>query len=533
MFRNYIKTAWRNIRKYKLHTSINVLGMSVAFLCSIFLFLVAYYEFSFDNFHQNRSSVFKVYNFYSDDQGEIGSRRSATMGLPVAPALKTEVPGVELATRYKNGNGAVAYNNKEINLQLNYVDDDFFRIFSFPIISGNTKAPLQDVGSIVMSEYAAKAIFGKEDPIGKIIKVNIDGVWQSLSISAILKDFPDNSSVTYDLLVRTELRPDYTNIKDRWNTQDHDVYIKLAPGIPATDAEKGIRPVVQKYRATDIQEMKQRGAKPDESGDIIALRLLPLSQIHFDIEKGTGPVTAKSYLYTLLTVGLLILIIAVFNFINLNIAQAFTRIKEVGVRRSLGAGKRQIFLQVWGESFLICLASVVIGIAALSICIKPLNQLLKQRISLGYLLQPFPIIFTLLLIVLVSLLAGGYPATTVSRLSTISVLKGNITVKRPGIFRNALIVVQFIMACLLMVSGLIVFRQFEYMRSKPLGFTQESVISVPISHPEKGKRSYLTFVHSYLLKQLLKALQAVILISVLEKMEALHGAHQGSITTGA
>ncbi len=487
MIKNYIKTAWRNIRKYKLHTTINVLGMSVAFLCSIFLFLVAYYEFSFDNFHQNKSSVFKVYNFYSDERGDIGPRRSATMGLPVAPALKMEVPGVELATRYKNGNGAVTYKGKEINLQLNYVDNDFFRIFTFPVISGNARAPLADVGNIVMSEYAAEAIFGKEDPIGKVLKVNVDGSLQNLAVSAVLKDFPDNSSVTYDLLVRTELRPGYTAIKERWNTQDHDVYIQLAPDISAAEVEKRIRPVVEKYRATDIYEMKQRGAKPDENGDIIALRLLPLSQVHFDTEKGTGPVTAKSYLYTLLTVGLLILIIAVFNFVNLNIAQAFTRVKEVGVRRSLGAGKRQIFLQVWGESYMVCLISVIIGVTALSICIKPINQLLKQRITLNYLFQPLPILCILLLIVLVSLMAGAYPATAVSRLSTINVLKGNVTVKRPGIFRNALIVVQFVMACLLMVSGLIVFRQFEYMRTQPLGFSQESVISVPISHPERGK----------------------------------------------
>jgi putative ABC transport system permease protein len=487
MFRNYIKTAWRNIRKHKLHTIINVLGMSVAFLCSIFLFLVAWYEFSFDSFHQNKSSVFKVYNFYSDDQNESGSRRSSTMGLPVASALKKEVQGVELATRYKNGNGAVEYNGKEINLQLNYVDNDFFRVFSFPVVSGNARAPLADPGNIVMSAYAAKTIFGKEDPIGKILKINVDGSWQNLSVSAILKDFPDNSSITYDLLVRTELRPDYTVNKDRWNTQDHDVYIKLAPGVSVQNVENSMRPVVEKYRAGDIREMTQRGVRPDANGDILALRLLPLSQIHFDIEKGTGPVTAKSYLYTLLTVGLLILIIAVFNFVNLNIAQAFTRIKEVGVRRSLGAGKRQIFLQVWGESFLICLASVIIGVAALGICIKPLNQLLSQHISLDYLLQPLPMLFTLLLIVVVSLLAGGYPAVSVSRLSTINVLKGNITVKRPGVFRNTLIVVQFIMACLLMVSGLIVFRQFEFMRTQPLGFSQESVISVPIAHPEKGK----------------------------------------------
>ncbi|ULT41792.1 FtsX-like permease family protein [Niabella defluvii] len=207
------------------------------------------------------------------------------------------------------------------------------------------------------------------------------------------------------MLIRSELNPAYTANQNDWNHQDHSVYVKIKPGV-TRDVENEIKPLVKKYRAADIDEMKRLGVKPDKNGDVYTLKLLPLSEIHFDTQIGTGSVTAKSYLYTLVLVGLFILLIAAFNFINLNIAQAFTRVKEVGVRKSIGAGTRQIFLQVWGESFLVCLLAVIIGITALTILIKPFNQLLGQNISLRHLYQPATLLYIILMVFLVSLFAG-------------------------------------------------------------------------------------------------------------------------------
>jgi len=487
MFKNYIKIAWRNIKKHKVHTAINLLGLAVAFGCSVFLFLTARYEFSYDNFHKESDRIFKVYNYYSDFGNAEGAKRTANMSLPVAPTLKAEVAGVDKATRVIDGESGVAYNNKEFGLYTKYVDNDFFSIFSFPVVSGTEKDPLASTGNVVLTEHAANVLMGKENVAGKIIKVKTGGQWRDLMVSAVVKNFPDNSSLKFDVLVRPELNPDYITDKDKWNVQNHDVYVKLKQGITKADVEKSIKTVVKKYRAADLEEMKQHGIKPDANGDLYSLKLLPLSQIHFDTEVGTGDIMAKSYLYTLMLVGFFILLIAVFNFINLNIAQSLTRIKEVGVRKCIGAGRKQIFLQVWGESFSICLAAVVIGLTALTILIKPFNQLLQQRISVHYLYQPLSILYILLLVFIVSLFAGGYPAAMVSKLNTVSILKGKISVKRPGFFRNLLIVVQFAMACLLMACGLIVYRQFNFMRTQPLGYSKETVISVPLAHPEKGK----------------------------------------------
>ncbi|WP_114791057.1 FtsX-like permease family protein [Niabella yanshanensis] len=487
MFKNYIKIAWRNIAKRKANTAISTLGLAVAFTCCTFLFLTTAYEFSFDRFHDNKDQIFKVYNNYSSPVNNEGITRSAAMSIPVTPMLKNEVPGIEKVTRILNGENGAMYQNKEQSLQVNYVDDDFFGIFSFPVIAGNRHTPLGSVGNVVLSEYAAKKLLGNENPIDKIIKVKIGGGWKDLSISAIVKDFPQNSSITFDVLVRSELNPAYPADKNNWNHQDHSVYIKIKPRVTREVVENEIKPLVKKYRAADIDEMKKLGVKPDKNGDVYTLKLLPLSEIHFDTQIGTGPVMAKSYLYTLVLVGLFILLIAAFNFINLNIAQAFTRIKEVGVRKSIGAGTRQIFLQVWGESFLVCLLAVIIGITALAILIKPFNQLLGQNISLRHLYQPATLLYIILMVFLVSLFAGGYPALLVSKLNTVQILKGTVSVKRPGILRNLLIVVQFSLAVLLMVCGLTVFRQFEFMRSMPLGYNQAAVITVPIEHPENGK----------------------------------------------
>ncbi len=214
VLKNYFKTLLRNMQKNKLHTSINVIGMAVAFTCSILLLLFVYFQFSFDTFHANKNRLFEMYNSYNGPQGvETGD----AMGYPVAPTLKAEGIGIEKATRYKYGGRGVKYKDKELDLQTYLVDNDFFSMFSFPVIKGNKGNPLADLGNAAISEYAAAKLFGKEDPLGKSISTNISVEWKNLVISAVLKDFPNNSSITYDVLARPELSPDFAANKDKWN----------------------------------------------------------------------------------------------------------------------------------------------------------------------------------------------------------------------------------------------------------------------------------------------------------------------------
>lgn len=497
MFRNYFTIAWRNIIKNKLHGGINILGLSVAFICSILLLVNVNYEFSFDNFHANKDRLFKVYNYVNGPEGE---EHSTSMSYPARTLMKNEVPAVEYTSRYMNGGNGVSYNSNEYQLSVNLVDEDFFKMFSFPIEKGMNNNPLADLGNVVISKNAAKVIFNNVDPIGKTLKVKVNNKWKDFVISAVISDAPKNSTLQFEVLVRTENRDDYAEGKDSWGFQHHNVYVKLKDNFTQAQTEKQIFNAMQKYVARDVADLKRQGAKPNAKGEIYTMRLLSFNDMHFDTELGGGNTVSKTYLITLIIISFFVLAIACFNFINLNVARAFTRAREVGVRKCLGAGTKQIFLQLWGESILLCAVSLVIGITGVILLIPYFNELFAGKIELDFLYQPAIVVAILFGVLMVSLIAGGYPALLMVKLSTVNILKGKVSIKKPGLFRNALIVVQFSIACLLICCTLVIYYQFEHLRNAPLGFAKENIISIPI-YKYENSRTYLSKMRIQLAKE--------------------------------
>lgn len=484
MFKNYITIAFRNLLKSKTHSAINIFGLAVAFVCSILLFLTAYFDFSFDNFHKDKERIYKVYKFSNKAEGE---QLSSSLAYPAAPTIKSEIQDVEYTTRYQTNGSAMSYHDKEISVGISYVDNDFLNMFSFPIVKGNKANPLAEMGNVVMTETSAKKVFNTEDPIGKLVKMKVSGEWKDLVVSAVLKEIPSNSSLTFDVLARIELRKEYTRAKDDWNWSNHAVFVKLSPNALQKSAEDKLRYITKKTQPIDEPFLKAQGYITDAQGDYYGMRLLPMSEVHFNGAIGSGNTTSKTYLYMIVLIGLFIVAIACFNFINLNVARAFTRMKEVGVRKCLGANKSQIFTQIWGESLLICLVAFFIGLVGATLLLPEFNKLMNAHLNLSLFKEPLTILALIVGMLFVSLLAGGYPAWLVSKFNTVTVLKGKVSFKKSGIFRNALIVLQFTIACLLMICTVIAFQQFEYMRTKPLGFNQEAVISIPITNYEKGQ----------------------------------------------
>jgi ABC-type antimicrobial peptide transport system permease subunit len=472
--------------KHKIYATINIFGMSLAFLCGLLLFLNAFFELSFDDFFPDGEKIYKVYNHAVTKEGP---ERGATMAYPAAPTFKNEIDDIEYSTRFMWGGSNLTYNGKTIDLQINFVDKDFFKVFGFKINDGNKINPLDELSSAVINKAAAKKIFNNENPIGKKVQIKVQNEWKELIVTAVSEDFPENSSIRFELLARPELRSDYSLNINNWNMQHHEVYVKLSPNANQQIVENQFRELRKKHIPTDTIELIKSGYLKDENGDYNSFRLLPINQIHFDNEVGSGQSTvSKTYIYTLLLICFFILSIACFNFINLNIAQSFTRAKEVGVRKSLGASTKQIFLQVWGESFLICILALAVGIIAAITLLPFFNQLFDAKLTLHIFKNPLSIIFILIGLFVISLFAGGYPALIISKYNTASVLKGKISLKKPGIFRNTLIVLQFAMACLLMTCTVIAYNQFDFMCSMPLGFNKNDVISVPLQTDANGRQ---------------------------------------------
>ncbi len=483
MFKNYLKTLWRNMQKNKLHTAINVIGMAVAFTCSILLMVMVYNEFSFDNFHKNKNQLFKLYRFAN---GPEGLDVSSSMAYPAANTVKLENIGIEKTTRIKNRGRDIRYKDKTLEQSIQLVDDDFFSMFSFPVVKGTTMHPLASTGNVVLNEKTAGNLFDNEDPIGKTIEVKVGGEWKSLLVSAILKDAPLNSSINYSVLARTEIDPDYTALKDDWNSTHHNLYVQLSNAATRASADKQLASLVKKYNTADVDYLKKKGYKPDADGNYAGMKLLPVDEVHFNAKLNNGNAVSKSFLYILLLVACVIVLIACFNFINLNIGLSFTRTKEIGIRKCLGAGKRQVWLQVWGESLVTILAAMIIGIAATIILMSGFNKLMQAEFDISLLYQPSIIFYLVAMLLFVSLLASGYPSYIMGKLKTVEILKGKISLKKPGIFRNALIVAQFAIAIVLICTTVIIYQQFQHLRKAPLGYTTSSLISVPIKKYEKG-----------------------------------------------
>jgi putative ABC transport system permease protein len=485
MLRSYLITAVRNLLKNKLNASINVIGLAVAFTCSILLFLMVHYEFSFDHFQQKADRLFQVYSLAHEEKGD---EKSDPMSYPVAPVFKAEVPGIVRATATLSAGSDISYKGNEVVQRITVVDSDFFRMFSFPVVAGNAVNSLGSLNSVVVSQTAATAIFGKEDPLGKTIKVKIAGVWSDLVVSAVLQDPPTNSTIQYRVLVRIELMPDYARNKDNWNSRNHQVFVELAPGVTQAVAEAGIRRRNKPMTADDEQQKKTQGYRKDANGEYISTRLAPLLSLHFDSALGGRNGSNKTYLYTLVLIAVVVMVIACFNFVNLNVARSFTRAKEVGIRKTIGAGRRQIFIQLWAESLLLFALALVIALIASGFLLTPFNTLFTEKLSLGTLLQPGIIGVALLGMAVISFLAGGYPAALVSRFKTVEVLKGKVSVKRSSMLRSGLITIQFIISGALICGTLVINRQFQHLRTAPLGLDQESVISIPVKRPENTRR---------------------------------------------
>jgi putative ABC transport system permease protein len=487
MLRNYLKIALRMLWKHRTHTLINGLGLAVAFGCALLLGLTSAFELSYDRFHPDHARTFKLYFSSVGKTGEL--RKSASMPYPMTPALKADFPEIEAATAFMSGVGGVRYGDKAFSKMVRLCHADFLRVFSFPLLKGDARTALNDLSSIVISEHMAKAVFGTQDPLGKAIQVNLNGTFSNAIVTGIIGDFPDNSSIQYDALMRIENSGPYTEKKAAWDHTNHEVYVKLAPNVSQATLEKRLEGFLEKYQGRDLTEMAKTGRPKNERGRYVSLLLMPLADSHFDLETVHGQGISKTYVYTLLLVGLLMLLIAGINFVNLTVAQAFMRAREVGVRKSLGALRGQLMGQIWGETALLCLAAVLLGGVLAYASRGTFNTLFRAQIRAEQLSEPGTLVAVGVAFLLIVALAGGYPSWVVARFNTVAVLKGGLKTGRPGLLRSGLIVVQFAIASLLTVCTLVMVRQHTYLREAPLGYSTGQVISVPVGNDILGTRA--------------------------------------------
>jgi len=481
MFKNYIKIAWRNLKRNKLHSFINITGLAVAFSVSIVLFLVAYLHLSYDSFHNERSQLFRTSLFTNSVHG-VGI--SSTMPLPLKSALENDIPDVEVAVRVLGSVENISYQDKSIARSITRTDPEFFEIFNFPILVGDKITALSDLQNIALDKSTATALFGDADPLGKEIKIGKRGNEKSYSVSAVVNDAPRNSSIRFDAVARVDALDNYAESNARWDVNNSNIFIKLSNNSNPQLVQSKLNSLVEKYYPEQLAQLKIERPEVEHTSDLMGLNLTNIEDIHF-----SGPKSAPLLLiYAIMALGAFILLIACFNFVNLNIAHAFKRSRELGVRKTLGAFKGQLFAQLWGEAFLLYSIGFVLGVALATQLVPFFNAQFGGGISISTMLEPEFIAIIFGVFLMVTFIAGGYPALKMTNFNLVQILKGNVSRKKPGVLRNTLLVSQFALSSLLICVSVIAGQQLDFLKEKPIGFEKEQVVSIPVGNIEDGRK---------------------------------------------
>ena len=451
----------------KLYSAINIVGLSTAIAASIVIFLFVFYENSFDTMHHR--NLYRL-NGVQKNNDTKSSERFGSTEFSVALTLKEEFPEVLNYTRLDDRNQyEMTYGEKRLFLpKIIFADTSFLQLFDFPLLNGDRRTALQKPNSIVLTQLAARELFGNSDPMGKTL-LHFGKDTLLFTVTGILKDVPGNSQLQFDALqsISTIYRPD-------WVTQGHSVttFVELAPHSNVLALEKKFPGYLRKYRMSGNQQLSY------------GLFLLPLKDIHAsaaDIEDETVNFQKfdKRYTYILIVIGLLVLLTASINFMNLSTARSAERGKEVGIRKSIGASRRQLGIQFLGESTLLALVALFIALGVVNLVLPYVDKLSGRHLSPLLLSRPGLLLAVFLGTILLGLLSGLYPAIYLSSFHPVKVLKGGgDTGKSKGTFRNILVVGQFSSAIFLVIATIFVFRQLNYMETQDPGFDRDQIVTV-------------------------------------------------------
>jgi len=483
MLKHYINIAFRNLSKQKGLAFINVFGLSVGLACFTLFLLFAINEFSFDRFHKNGDSIYRVYLNIDAMKGE-EAQASTYLPVPLGPAMKQDLPEVKNYVRIKEGfrEDFVRVNNKVHRAAVTFADPSLLSVFSFKLLSGNPSSALAKTNNIVLTKEKALQLFGETNVAGKIIDIKIEDSFEPFIVSAVADDIPANSSIRFGLLGSFDY---FTSTKsgkwgvNNWNRSGYQTYVQLqASSTLANNTEKltGIR---RKYYPAEAEELKKdgswkRGRYP------IGYRLEPLREMHTNIKIGGGitePVNPKT-IWVLLAIAGSVLLIACINFTTLAIGRSAGRAKEIGVRKVIGSNKKQVILQFLSESLLLSILSGIFGFILSRLLLPYFNQLSGRELHFSFSQYPKMIWLLIGLIVIVGLLAGSYPALVLSRFKPVEVLKSKIRVGGSNLFTRSLVTVQFIVSIGLIISTVIILQQLTFMQGKNPGFNKENVVMI-------------------------------------------------------
>jgi len=476
MLKNYLKLAWRNLTKSKTYGFINIFGLAAGTLCSLYIILYVQDQYSYDKYFADAKDLYRLTTIWTvqEDKGNW-----ATVTGPVAPAMKKDFAEVADYARVVPAVGIdhhiLQYRNKSFYEKDGvYADPSFFTLFDLHFDHGDARRALAAPYSVVLMKGIADKLFGTEDPLGKVIQMNNAFGKHDFTVGGVIDEKSGKSHIHADFFMSMNSGGygEFISHNNSWAGNNFVIsYVKLRPNTNVAEVEKKLPAFLDKYGQKQLKEV---GMKKE-------LHLQPIGDIHttpgFRGLELSRPVSPK-FLSILVLIAAMIQVIACINFMNLSTARAAKRAKEVGVRKVIGAGRKDLVRQFLGESFLLSLLGVVIAVPALALLLPFFNSITGTDIALGMLMESRILLLLGALVGFTGLVAGSYPAFYLSAFQAIQVIKGNFTnhISATGI-RRGLVVFQFVLSIVLIAGIIVIFSQLNYMKNKDLGYDKEQKIA--------------------------------------------------------
>lgn len=482
MIKNYFKIAIRSLIKNKIYSIINVAGLSIGLACVLVIVSYVNLELSYDKYHENYKDIYRVTEYRTRDGNQV---HTATSFSPLSDLIEAHVPSVERVVKMYPLSGLLSADqvNKFKESKFTLVDSLFFETFTFEEIEGNLEVALDDPFSVVLTESKALEYFGASNIIGRELYFENAVERYTFNVTAVIKDYPQNSHFAPNFLASfASIR----TIQPRFNNWFHPaiyIYVQLKPGFDGEDLDAQMASMGEQHYPDYVKE--SRAYEAQRIADI---------HLNSDLVNEWQANSSKTYVRLFVIIALFILLIACINFMNLATAQSTKRAREVGLRKVMGAEKRQLTGQFLGESFIVTLLSFLIAIGIAQLVLSNFfNELIGKEISVLSLLTGINLLWILSSLILVSLMAGSYPAFYLSGFKPVSILKGKvIIISGLGNVRKFMVTFQFFISCLLIIGTLIVLRQINFLRNKKLGFDKDQIIAIGLVD-RKDQTNYKVF----------------------------------------
>jgi len=464
MFKNYLIVTIRNLFRNGFYSVINIAGLAIGITCSILILLWVDHETSYDKFHPKADRLYQVWvHAYFD--GKISSWTSVP--LPTYEAFKTAHNNIKrsLVTDW-GGDHLITVGDKRLIKKAYYASEEFLEMFEFPLLQGTASQVMDDPRSIVITQSTAKALFGDEDPIDKIVRVDNE---HDLKVTGVLKDIPSNSSFQFDFLLTWKFREQVSDWVRRnstnWGNYSFQVFVELDDAANAAAVEKSVRNMLQEHGETETKPV---------------FFIYPLTRWHLygDFENGVEKGGVSDYVQLFTVIAVFIIVIACINFMNLATARSERRAREVGIRKSVGSRKSELVFQFIGESTFISFIAFVIAILLAQLLLPAYNNLVEKKLVIDYTSSEFWI-FSVSMILVTGIIAGSYPAFYLSSFQPVKVLKGKPTVgKSASLPRKILVTMQFGFSILLIIGTIVIYQQIQLVKARNLGYDQENLMAI-------------------------------------------------------